>query len=263
MSGDRPERSRGQQCLVVTLAPDVEPSPFYKMPGLEVTTITNPPPGYQLRLRRRLHAAGLVLMALLSVPTACELWLRSLVRRYPVTAIERIPQAQAIVVLGGSYHLASNISNPSDRLTYAVQLYRAGKAPIVMCSGGQRSPGTEVEAEVMNRLLHEWGVPSEAILTEEQSRNTRGNAVFSNLVLQAKGIRRILLVTTVIHMPRAAAAFRKVGFEVTPAPIDVRPGLDSGRGLLLRLPGANHDQWSDGFWKEWIALLVYRLRGWA
>jgi len=70
-------------------------------------------------------------------------------------------------------------------------------------------------------------------------------------------------------MPRAAAVFRKVGFEVTPAPADFHSGWRaSGRGAFIDwfsgwLPEGHYLQWSDKALQEWTGLLVYRLRGWV
>src|SRR5208283_2573709 len=161
-----------------------------------------------------------------------------------------------------SQHHNSGLINSSDRILHALRLYRAGKAPIVLCSGGGGRAAPE--AMVMSRLLQEWGVPSEAILLEDQSLNTRENALLSYPVLSTRSIRHILLVTSAMHMQRAAAVFRKAGFEVTPAPADFRTGWGQGDGGFLDwlsgwLPQASNLQWSDKALTEWIGLLVYRL----
>ena len=57
-------------------------------------------------------------------------------------------------------------------------------------------------------------------------------------------------------MPRASAAFRKVGFQVIPAPADFQTGDDEG--LLPRiLPAAGSLANSELALKEWLGLLVY------
>ena len=227
----------------------------------------------RLRVSRWLCAAALLPLLVFSSAVGSGTLLRSLEGRYPDTAIADLPRAQAIVVLGGavhepsSQHPNSGLINPSDRILHALRLYRAGRAPLVLCSGGGAD---HPEAPVMGRLLQEWGVPAEAILLEDQSLSTRENALFSYSILNTRGIRHILLVTSAIHMPRAAAVFRKVGFEVTPAPADFRTGWGQGEGgggftgwLGRWLPEASDLQWSDKALKEWLAMLVYRLHGWA
>jgi uncharacterized SAM-binding protein YcdF (DUF218 family) len=114
----------------------------------------------------------------------------------------------------------------------------------------------------MCQLLQEWGVPSDAILLEDRSRNTRQNALFSYQILQARSIRHILLVTSATHMPRATAVFRKVGFEVTPAPADFQTGWSVPGNSSDWLPQAKFFAYSELAIREWTGILVYRMRGW-
>jgi uncharacterized SAM-binding protein YcdF (DUF218 family) len=115
----------------------------------------------------------------------------------------------------------------------------------------------------MSGLLEEWGIPAAAIEIEEASINTRENALFSYRLLSARGIRKIILVTSAMHMPRAAGAFRKAGFEVVPAPADFRTGWGEGNPVLLWLPSAGSLEHSQAPLHEWLGLWIYRLRGWA
>ncbi len=64
-------------------------------------------------------------------------------RRYPPTSVEQTPTAEAIVVLSGAIgvvqppRLTPDLGAAADRVLHAARLYRAGKAPIVIASGGQ------------------------------------------------------------------------------------------------------------------------------
>lgn len=214
-----------------------------------------------------------ILLAIAACP-AVEGWLtRSLESQYPDTGAESYPAAQAIVVLGGTIHIPSGIHHSSgiigtsDRLLMALRLYHAGKAPLVIVSGGNNPLGGEVpeqpEAQTMRLLLEEWGVPDAAIEVESGSINTRENAVYSHRLLAARSIGRIILVTSAFHMPRAAAAFRKVGFEVTAAPADFRTGWRESNSILDWIPEAGALAGSSGAMHEWLGVLTYRIRGWA
>lgn len=115
----------------------------------------------------------------------------------------------------------------------------------------------------MRGLLEEWGIPASAVGVEEDSIDTREDALFSYRILSARGIRRVVLVTSATHIPRAAGAFRKVGFEVIPAPADFRSGWEGSNPILLWLPDAESMKRSERALHEWLGLWVYRLRGWA
>ena len=164
-----------------------------------------------------------------STPTFSN-WVRaSLEQRYPPAALAQLPTADAIVVLGGLVEAAAppmrpdpNLGAAADRIWHAARLYRAGKAPRVLASGGNLPwSGIErPESSVMAELLQQFGVPAAAILQEPDSRTTRENRDRSLPILRALGVQRILLVTSALHMPRALALFRATELEVIPAPTD-------------------------------------------
>ena len=219
------------------------------------------------------YVASVLFLLIAGCPTV-EGWLTgSLEGQYPDAGADSYPPAQAIVVLGGTIHMpsmvhhASGIIDPSDRLLMALRLYHAGKAPVVILSGGNNPLFGKVpeqsEAEVMRLLLVEWGIPDAAIQVEGGSINTRENALFSHQLLARRGIERIILVTSAIHMPRAAAAFRKVGFEVVAAPADFETGWQKSSAMFDWIPAAGALVGSNKALREWLGLLVYRLRGWV
>ena len=217
--------------------------------------------------------AGVLLLVVPGCPAVEERLTRSLEEQYPDAGAESYPAAQAIVVLGGTIHIpsgthhSSGIIGPSDRLLKALRLYHAGKAPLVIVSGGNNPLSEEAreqpEAQTMRSLLEEWGIPEAAIQVESGSINTRENAVFSHRLLAERGIVRIILVTSAFHMPRAAATFRKVGFEVTAAPADFQTGWNGSTSIFDWIPDASALVGSSKAIHEWLGLWVYRLSGWV
>jgi len=91
------------------------------------------------------------------------------------------------------------------------------------------------ESALAARTLISTGESPAAILTEQQSRDTHQNAVFTQRILAQRGIAKILLVTSAFHMPRAAAAFRRTGLTVIPIPADYLTATDNDTPFLLRL----------------------------
>jgi uncharacterized SAM-binding protein YcdF (DUF218 family) len=92
---------------------------------------------------------------------------------------------------------------------------------------------------------------------EGQSRDTRDNAGLSAPMLAAAQVDTIVLVTSAMHMPRAAALFRSRGLTVIPAPVtDYSPadgvytrwlpsagGLDDSRNAVYELLGGLVAAW--------------------
>jgi uncharacterized SAM-binding protein YcdF (DUF218 family) len=194
-----------------------------------------------------------------------SLWLRgTLEDQFAQRPLSRVPQAQALVLLGGGVSPPSgrardiNLGAAADRVWYAARLFHAGKAPLLLLSGGsdpQRHAFSEARA--MAVFLQDLGVPAQALVLEEDSRNTLENAAFSAKLLNERGIRHVLLVTSALHMPRALALFSAQGLQVEPAPTDFE--ADSlPPGALACLPDAEALDGSGRAMKEWVGKWVGR-----
>lgn len=209
-----------------------------------------------------LIALGLGWLALCSTPSASQWFRATLEDRYPAVPVEQLPQADAIVVLGGGAVPAvpgerpyAEVMAAGDRVLHAARLWRAGKAPLVLASGDFRSPRIARpelgEAGAMQDLLVELGVPADRVLMEPDSADTEQNAEFSARILSARGARHVLLVTSALHMRRAHWLFERAGLRVTPASTDVET---AGRRLTWRglLPETAALDGSYRALKEWL-----------
>jgi uncharacterized SAM-binding protein YcdF (DUF218 family) len=226
--------------------------------------------------------AALLILWFSSTPLSSQLVLGSLERQFQdFTAIETLPNADAIVVLGGATmgavppRLYPEVMDAGDRLIQAVRLYRSGKAPRILLSGGKiqwqaAKVPVPSEAEDMEVLLHLFGIADTDLILEGNSLNTYQNAINSQKLFAKYQIKRILLVTSAFHMPRALAIFHKLGIDAIPAPTDFRtiePRLHKRRSvqevLLGLLPSADQLNNTSLGMKEYLGIWVYRLRGWA
>jgi uncharacterized SAM-binding protein YcdF (DUF218 family) len=215
--------------------------------------------------------AGCLLIALLGSPWVGERLLHSLESEYPLVPVADSPTAEAIVVLGGFTEppipprLDIDVDEGFDRLLHGLRLWRAGKAPLLVFSGGaipSLSGSSMTEAASLCSLALEYGVNREAMLLEEESRNTYENAVFTAQLLRQQGLNRVLLVTSASHMPRSVAAFRKQGLEIIPSPTDVQV-VPRPFTLIQVLPGLRGLECSNTALKEWFGRWTYWLRGWS
>src|SRR5690606_3458715 len=65
-----------------------------------------------------------------------------------------------------------------DRAEKAIKLYKQGKAPYLLFSGGNKwGERDEIEAIKMKRFALEQGVAEEAILVETMSNHTKENVI--------------------------------------------------------------------------------------
>ena len=189
-----------------------------------------------------------------------------------------LPTADAIVVLGGATKSAFpprpavDLSESGDRVLYGAQLYREGKAPVVIASGGRinwRGSGPS-ESSDMAEIMKTLGVPASAILQDPTSLNTHQNAVNVKKIMKERGIRRVLLVTSAMHMPRSLKIFQRQGIEAIPAPTDflvtqhdIEESTNTTEAIVLNLlPDTDRLDKTTRALKEYIGTVVYRLRGW-
>ena len=90
---------------------------------------------------------------------------------HPIEMAEDMPSADAIVVLGGGISAITNdlryaeLEIAADRVWHAARLYHQGKAPIVVPCGS-------AEMRAARPLLIDLGVKEDAIVVEDESRNT-------------------------------------------------------------------------------------------
>ncbi|HKT73452.1 MAG TPA: YdcF family protein [Steroidobacteraceae bacterium] len=161
--------------------------------------------------------AGVASLWLLATPVISRQLVR-VTEGYPALNPAELPRAQAIVILGGGaeridapeYGGASLAGEELERVTYGAFLAHRTSLPVLVS-------GTFAEATAMAASLQrDFGVPTR--WQESQSRDTYENAHFSVQLLRTDRIRRILLVTSSLHIRRATREFQGVGLEVVPAP---------------------------------------------
>lgn len=196
--------------------------------------------------------------------------------RHPPVPAAASPVADAVLVLGGAMEAPLPPEQPhigfgaaADRVWHAAALYRAGKARWVLAIGGNR-PGYEdvaPEAEAMAEVLRALGVPASALRLEGRSRNTRENAANSLVLVRQVGAKRVLLVTSALHMPRALAVFQGVfagsGVTIIPAATDAEALGDEPWGWAAWLPDTKSLEWSSRAVKEFLGLAqVGMTTGW-
>ena len=218
------------------------------------------------RMALALLLPGVAWLYLCSTTLFADYLMGTLEDGYPPRALSATAEADAIVLLGGAMrgdtHMGTqgDLNQQADRLVHAVALYKAGKAPLLLLTGGGPQ-GVRTEAEQMRDLLELMGVPATAILLEEDSRDTYQNALYSAAMLKQLGINRILLVTSAFHMRRSEQLFVFQGLEVIPAPTDYQR-LARSPVLFPLVPLAGNLVRSTYALHEHLGYWAYRYRGW-
>lgn len=125
--------------------------------------------------------------------------------------------ADAMIVLGAQVLPDGTPSVQLEwRLAEALARYQAQPMPIVV-SGAQGADEPATESSIMRSWLMTRGVPDNMILSEDQARNTQQN-IENSMSLLPPEAKRVLLVTSDYHLPRAMAIARDLGVEPLGSP---------------------------------------------
>ncbi len=133
------------------------------------------------------------------------------------SVLKTVPAADnydAIIVLGAQVNPDGTPNvQLSWRLDAACEAWRQKAVPVVVC-GAQGKDEPLPEAEAMATYLANKGVPEQDILKDPDSFNTNQNLRnAAKLLGSMPDIRRVLIVTSDYHVPRALALAEDLGFD--------------------------------------------------
>jgi len=136
----------------------------------------------------------------------------------------KIKEAEYIIVLGGGYNdgdkmpASSLLSNGSlSRLIEGIRLKQINKNAKLIFSGGKPYTENFSEASIYHNAYKSLTNDTVNQIVSEIPHNTKSEA---DEAFKLVGNKKMLLVTTATHMPRAMYLFQKMGCNVTPAPCD-------------------------------------------
>lgn len=110
--------------------------------------------------------------------------------------------ADAIVALSGG--------NTDIRAAEAIKLYKQGWAPLLIFSGAALDEDSPSNASVMMQQAIDAGVPSKAIITDDNARTTHQNAEYTDEIINRYHIARLIVVTSPYHQRRAGLEFSRI-----------------------------------------------------
>ena len=171
-----------------------------------------------------------------------------------VPAVESFPEADVIVLLGGSMGVETNLSpyaemwTSADRVWQTARLYKTGKANKIIATGNGA-------VDTTLPLLLDFGV-AKADVSFMDAVNTEGEAKG----IAKSGCKKILLVTSAWHMKRARLMFEKYApeIEVICAPADFENSITAWRGVSL-IPDFNVFALNSVAFHEWVGIVGYTI----
>ena len=189
-----------------------------------------------MRTRRRWPVVvALVLLWAASTPVVSNVLMRAVESWRVRQVTSEAPNADAIVVLSfGIRDVPGDATSfefdDFDRFLGGFDLYKAGKAPRLIFTGGWSAwkPDMPFIGDVLIARARDFGVPASALSTTSKASNTEQEAAGVAELLgvgKSPAAPRILLVTSAYHMSRAEMLFLRAGLEVIPFPVDFQTKL--------------------------------------
>jgi uncharacterized SAM-binding protein YcdF (DUF218 family) len=176
----------------------------------------------------------------------------------------------AVILLGGMVEEGptessglSSYNENVERLLTTYELLQSGHAKQAIVSGGPVRQGAPiVEARVLAAQLEKWGIDPSRLLVEDKALNTRENATYSKRIVDEHHLKRLLLVTSAGHMPRASDCFHKVGLDFDMYPVDYR-SYDPGQNTGNLIPRASALANSVAALRELVGRVIYKVVGYG
>lgn len=213
---------------------------------------------------------AILLLWICSLGVVSQMLWRWLEAPWQRKSIQTASIADAIVVLSGARHPAPGKERVSewqdpDRFLAGLDLYRAGKAPKLLFTGGASPfrPGQPPEGELYLKEAQQLGIPVGAMASTPPVVNTAEEAVaIQRLLRHHSSAPQVLLVTSAFHMRRAQRLFERQGLIVEPFPVDFQArgkwAGDLWRDPTQWLPTASALNSSSRALRELLGRVVYR-----
>jgi uncharacterized SAM-binding protein YcdF (DUF218 family) len=194
--------------------------------------------------------------------------------RWARATLMEVTKGDAVLVLGGGYYVSDRdpygfaLCDGGTRVLTALELLREKKASSLVLGGGLPVPGRPGVSvpSLLESWIVSWGMAGTAQVITNLGicMNTHDEAVQFLKLEKAYGWRKVLLVTSALHMPRSVALFKKLGIEVQPVACDFKVyGVPDAQLSFSPFPRQSRFQLLGLYLHEKIGWWVYRWRGWV
>ena len=239
-------------------------TPFLLPPGIFIICLLFSGVWFLFRKKQKIGIFNIVIgcfMWLLSINPISNLMIRELDSDLHFL---NNPKGDVIVLLGrGVYDNAPDLSgigvpaqSEQSHIITTFKLQQKLEIPIIV-SGGKVFKFKKAEAPIMKRFLMDLGIPDDQIILEENSRDTFGNAKYTQKICEKLGFKKPILVTSAYHLKRSVLSFKKVGLNVTPFP-SIFPSWREKQYHWDDYLSGNFNQFSMAF-REYLGIVYYRM----
>lgn len=221
---------------------------------------------YSIRLRLKLLLFGVITLSILSTPTVASWFWEKLEEGYTLKTPSEVVKSDAIVVLSGNGSPVKTEEGfifqwrDPDRFFSGIDLFKAGKAPNLVFTGGKLpwDAGNQTEGDYLKDEAIAQGVPEKNILVTRAVQNTAQEAAAVKALLDDKN-NKIILVTSAFHMPRAIDLFEEKKLIVIPYPVDFKSNNEK-RTIISFIPSTDGLNTTYKALREFLGRLYYRIK---
>ncbi|MEE4304976.1 MAG: YdcF family protein [Wenzhouxiangella sp.] len=212
-------------------------------------------------------AFGFALLWISAMPVLGNWAMLQLEAQWPKRSVAQMPTADAVVVLGGAFGSGNgqfvypDASGSVDRYWHAARLFHAGKAPLIVLSGGRMPHLTDgpTEAQAGRGFLTDLGVPESAIALDNRALTTYENARNIAAIVDERGLESLLVVTSASHMRRSLDTLSRVDARLVPAATDFSAVENMPFRFRNYLPSVSGLAMTTRAWHEIVGSWYYRL----
>jgi uncharacterized SAM-binding protein YcdF (DUF218 family) len=126
--------------------------------------------------------------------------------------------SDVILVLGAAEYRGRPSPVLRARLDHALELYHRRMAPLVMTTGGAGGDPVFTEGGVSRSYLMSKGVPSEAIIVEDEGESTVESTAMAGEIMRRMGLDSAIVVSDGYHIYRVKKMLQFRGLNVYGSP---------------------------------------------
>jgi len=194
--------------------------------------------------RRLIGIGGVALLLLAAVAAAGILGAARDIRRQSET--DEVRPADVIVVLGAAEYRGRPSPVLQARLNHALFLYLQKMAPRILTTGGAGGDRSFTEGAVGRAYLSQHGVPSEAILVEDEGSSTVESTAAAAEIMQRMNLKSCIVVSDGYHIYRVKKMLEARGVEVYGSPRPATPRADWRQQWLYVRQAIAYELWRVG-----------------
>lgn len=221
--------------------------------------------------KKKFLLASAILLLLFTNPFLCNVIMHAWeVQGYKASTITQ--PYDVGVVMGGSLRFYNSsmerivYSSSVDRLLQSIDLLNQKKVNKLLLTGGSGFVMFKdiKESQMLANVLKGLNIPDTCIITENDSRNTHENAINTTTIIKEQFVgKRILIITSAIHIRRTRACFEKAGLQADYYPVDERSGIGIYTPDKIIIPNSEClDAWG-ALLHEWVGMIIYKLNGYC